>query len=188
MFLEWENNRGKFQNNAINDVKQISLSHVIIITIIITKSHNNYWKVGVMELCLLNFLILIHWFLRNSYHCVLFESFSHVINQKSHIYLWNLGKSYLAHFWNFGIFKISKSELGKFIPNFPLKNVITSSNSLINADLYKQLVLKPVSTITLLWLQSINCQFNCVSFALKTEVSNQAEAENCSGDKVESVT
>ena len=42
MFLEWENNsgklqivsgkfqnHGKFQNNAINDVKQISLSHVI---------------------------------------------------------------------------------------------------------------------------------------------------------------
>ena len=37
MFLEWENNNGKlqiisgkFQNNAINDAKQISLSHVII--------------------------------------------------------------------------------------------------------------------------------------------------------------
>ena len=29
MFLERENNSGKFQNNAINDVKQISLSHVI---------------------------------------------------------------------------------------------------------------------------------------------------------------
>ena len=36
MCLEWENNSGKlqiisgkFQNNAINDVKQISLSHVI---------------------------------------------------------------------------------------------------------------------------------------------------------------
>ena len=42
MFLEWENNNGKleifsgrlqnsrkFQNNAINDFKQISLSHVI---------------------------------------------------------------------------------------------------------------------------------------------------------------
>ena len=36
MFLEWENNSGKFQiisgkleNNAINDVKQISISHVI---------------------------------------------------------------------------------------------------------------------------------------------------------------
>ena len=39
MFLEWENNSeklqiisGKFQNNAIN-VKQISLSHVIIMGI-----------------------------------------------------------------------------------------------------------------------------------------------------------
>ena len=36
MFLEWENNSGKlqisgaFQNNAINDVKQISVRHVII--------------------------------------------------------------------------------------------------------------------------------------------------------------
>ena len=43
MFLEWENNSGKlqiisgkfqntakFQNNSINDVKQISLSHVIV--------------------------------------------------------------------------------------------------------------------------------------------------------------
>ena len=37
MFLEWENNSrklqiisGKFQNNAIYDVKQISLSHVIM--------------------------------------------------------------------------------------------------------------------------------------------------------------
>ena len=36
MFLEWENNSaklqiisGKFQNNAINDIKQISLSLVI---------------------------------------------------------------------------------------------------------------------------------------------------------------
>ena len=29
MFLEWENNSGKFQNNAINDVRQLLLSHVI---------------------------------------------------------------------------------------------------------------------------------------------------------------
>ena len=29
MVLEWENNSGKFQNNAVNDVKQVSLSHVI---------------------------------------------------------------------------------------------------------------------------------------------------------------
>ena len=35
MFLEWENNSGKFQNNAVNDVKQISLSHVI----------KKYWKI-----------------------------------------------------------------------------------------------------------------------------------------------
>ena len=40
MFLEWENNSrklqiisGKFQNNAINDVKQISLSHVVRVRI-----------------------------------------------------------------------------------------------------------------------------------------------------------
>ena len=29
MLLEWENNSGKFQSNAVNDVKQISLSHVV---------------------------------------------------------------------------------------------------------------------------------------------------------------
>ena len=29
MFLEWENNSGKFQNNAINEVRKISLTHVI---------------------------------------------------------------------------------------------------------------------------------------------------------------
>ena len=40
MVLEWENNSGKlqiisekFQNNAINDVKKISLSHVIKVLI-----------------------------------------------------------------------------------------------------------------------------------------------------------
>ena len=29
MFLEWKYNSGKFQNNAINNMKQISISHVI---------------------------------------------------------------------------------------------------------------------------------------------------------------
>ena len=29
MFLEWENNSGKFQKNAINAATQISLSHKI---------------------------------------------------------------------------------------------------------------------------------------------------------------
>ena len=59
---------------------------LLIITIIITKSPNNYCGVGVMELCLLNLLILIDCFLCNSYPCVLFESLSHVINQESHVY------------------------------------------------------------------------------------------------------
>ena len=59
----------------------------------------------------------------------------HVIDQESHIYSWNFGKIYLVHFlkfWiSFKIFLISKfqkSELGKFIPNFPLKHVITNTN------------------------------------------------------------
>ena len=30
--------------------------------------------------------------------------------------------------WNFEISKFQESELGKFIPNFPLKHVITSKN------------------------------------------------------------
>ena len=109
---------------------------LIIIKIIITKSHNNYCSVGVMELCLLNLLILIDCFLCNSNPCVLFESFSHVINQESHVYSWSLGKIYLVHFWKFWnlprftrkISKFQKSELSKFTPNFPLKHVITSTN------------------------------------------------------------
>ena len=59
------------------------------------------------------------------------ESLSHVINQESHVYLWNLGKIYLVHFlkfWNLPCFaqeisKFQKSELSKFIPNFPLKHM-----------------------------------------------------------------
>ena len=87
-----------------------------------------------MELCLLNLLILIDCFLCNSYPCVLFESLSHVINQESHVYSWNLGKIYFFHFlkfWNLKKLKFQnfKSELGKFIPNFPLKHVITSTKS-----------------------------------------------------------
>ena len=112
---------------------------IIVIMITTTKSHNNYHSVGVMELCLLNLLILTDCFLCNSYPCVLFESLPHVINQKPHVYSWNLGKIYLVQFlkfWNLlvlrlfhsGDFKISKSELSKFIPNFPLKHVVTSTN------------------------------------------------------------
>ena len=107
--------------------------------IIITKrkSHNNYCSVGVMELCLLNLLIMIDCFLCISYLCVLFESLSHVINQEWHVYSWNLRKIYLVQFlkfWNVSRFtrkisKFLKRELGKFIPNFPLKHVITTTIS-----------------------------------------------------------
>ena len=104
--------------------------------IIITKSHSNYCGVGVMELCLLNLLILIDWRLCNFYPCMLFESLSHVFNQESHVYSWNLGKICLVHFSKFWylprftweISKFQKNELGKFIPNFSFKNVITSTN------------------------------------------------------------
>ena len=90
-----------------------------------------------MELCLLNLLILIDCFLCNSCPRVLFESLSHVINQESHVSSWNLGKIYLIHFlkcWNLPRFtqkisKFQKSALGKFIPNFPLKYMITSTNT-----------------------------------------------------------
>ena len=81
--------------------------YLSIINIIITKSHNSYCSVGVMELCLLHLLILVNCFLCNSYPCVLFESLSHVINQESHVYSWNLGKIYLIHvlkFWNLSCF------------------------------------------------------------------------------------
>ena len=64
-----------------------------------------------------------------------FESLSHVINQESHVYSWNLGENYLVHFlifWNLPrltgeISKFQKSAIGKFIPNFPFKHVITST-------------------------------------------------------------
>ena len=48
MFIEWENNSGKlqiisrkFQNNAIDDVKQISLNHVINAKKLEFKSHSS---------------------------------------------------------------------------------------------------------------------------------------------------
>ena len=89
-----------------------------------------------MELCLLDLLVLIDYFLCNSYPCVLFDSLSHVIHQESHVYSWNFGKIYLVYFfkfWNLPRFnreisKFQKSELGKFIPNFPLKHMSTSTN------------------------------------------------------------
>ena len=103
---------------------------LIIIIIIIIKSHNNYCSVGVMELCLLNLLVLIV-FLCNCYSCVLFESLPYVINQESLVYSWNLGNVYLVYFFDILKSRFQKSELGKFIPYFPLKNVITSTNKYV---------------------------------------------------------
>ena len=88
--------------------------------------------------------LVVVFFLSNSYPCVLFLSLSYVINQESHVNSWNLGKIYLAHFlkfWNLPrftreIWKFQKSELGKFIPNFPLKHVITSTNLLTLIDCF----------------------------------------------------
>ena len=108
--------------------------------IIITKYHNNSCSVGGMELCLLNLLLFIDCFLCNSYPCVLFENLPHLINLESHVYLWNFGEIYLVHFlrfWNLCRFtleisKFQKSELGKLIPNFPLKHVIISTNVVLS--------------------------------------------------------
>ena len=55
--------------------------------VVITKIHNNFCSVGVMELCLLNLMILIDCLLCNSYSSVLFGIWPHVINQEYHIYL-----------------------------------------------------------------------------------------------------
>ena len=105
----------------------------------------------------------INCFLCNSYPSVLFENLPHAINQESHIYSWNLGKIYLVHFlkfWNqnFLISKFQKSELGKFIPNFPLKHVTTSTNHLIyNTKIYFVIFNFQVSVLVPYSLQSMQC-------------------------------
>ena len=70
-------------------------------------------------------------FLYNSYPCVLFENLPYVINQESHVYSWNLGNVYLVYFFEILKSRFQKSELGKFIPYFPLKHVITSTNKYV---------------------------------------------------------
>ena len=87
-------------------------------------SYNNYCSVGVVELCLLNFCVIltIVWSLRAC----------HMWLTRNHVYSWNFGTIYLVHFLKFSkltLFTFT-SKLGKFIPNFPLKHVITSTNSL----------------------------------------------------------
>ena len=58
----------------------------------------------------IKFVMLVDCFLCNCYPWLLFESLSHVINQESDVYSWNLEKIYLVHFLKFFLkfFKISK--------------------------------------------------------------------------------
>ena len=77
-------------------------------------------SVWFMESCLSNLLLLIDCFLCNSYPCVVFESFSHVINQESHLYSWNLGKGYLVSLGRFQNFiKVNSVNLSQI----PLLNM-----------------------------------------------------------------
>ena len=55
----------------------------------------------------------------------------HMWLTRNHMFIREIwGKFTSFIFWNFEISKFQKSELGKFIPNFPLKHVITSTNLL----------------------------------------------------------
>ena len=83
----------------------------------------NYCSVGVMDLCLIKFVDIDWLFLCNSCPYVLFESLSHVINQESHVYLWNLGTFIFLNFeislvslWRFQNFKKVNSVNLSYIP------------------------------------------------------------------------
>ena len=55
--------------------------------------------------------------------CLMWLTRNHIIRE-----IW--GKFTSFNFWSFEILKFQKSEFGKFIPNFPLKHVITSTNNI----------------------------------------------------------
>ena len=89
----------------------------IIIVIIVKKSHNNYCSVAVMEFKFFKF-VDIDWL----FFCVIFTLVyslraCHMGLTSNHMYIREIWRK-----------KIKKSELGKFILNFPLKHVITSTN------------------------------------------------------------
>ena len=79
-----------------------------------------------MELSSLNLLILINCCLCYSYPYVLCESLSHVINQESHVYTWNVGKIYLISLERFkNVKKVNSVNLSQISPH---KHVITGTN------------------------------------------------------------
>ena len=102
-------------------------------------SHNGYCSVGVMESRLLNLLMLTDCFLCNSYHCVLFESFSNVLNQESHVYSENLWKIYLARFLKFSNLEIFSNF--QFHNLKKVNSVNLSQNYLLNMSLLVQVCL-----------------------------------------------
>ena len=111
---------------------------MIIFIIIIEKSHNNYCNAGVMESCLVNLLILIDCFLRNYYPYNSYPS------------IWGKITSFI--FLNFA--KLQISEVGKFIPNFLLKYVITSTNyqTFFNCRFFLNIFLVCLNLFVLLFL------------------------------------
>ena len=87
-----------------------------------------------MELCLLNLLILINFFV-----CVILTLLCslracHVWLTRNHMFIREIWVKFTSFFeiWK----KFRKSELGKFIPNFPLKHVITSTNLFVFKSLF----------------------------------------------------
>ena len=99
----------------------ITYLSLIIIIIIITKSRNSYCSVGVMELCLLNFLILLIVF------CVILTLVCslracHMWLTRNHIFIREIWKKF-ERFQNFK--KVNLVNLSQI----SLLNVITSTNS-----------------------------------------------------------
>ena len=109
----------------------IIIAYYLLIIIIIIVVYE-LWSYGVIFIKFVD----IDCFLCNSYPCVLFESLSHVINQESHVYSWNLGKIYLVRFLKFWISLVS---LGRFQNFEKVNSVNVSQISLLNMWLLLQI-------------------------------------------------
>ena len=95
----------------------ITYQLLIIIIITIIKSHDNYCSVGVMELCLLNFLILIVFCVILTLVCSL--TACHMWLTRNYMFIpeiWRKFTSFIS--WNF---EISLVSLWRFHSRFTLK-------------------------------------------------------------------
>ena len=112
------------------NIRMSTFEWLLIITVI-GKSHNNHCSVRVMELWLISLLILIECFCV-SLTLVCSLRTCHMRLTRNHMFIREIWGKFTSlnflKFWNLKISKFHKSELGKFIPNFPLKHVITSTN------------------------------------------------------------